>query len=116
MATIDFGTVLQIAQIIVTLLLSLAGFLIKRELTRLDQKDTENQSTIYRVETDLRAKIDKTDNSINGLAQCLYDFKDDIGKEFVRKSDYAQTNGEIMKRLDKIYDMLYALQGGVKNG
>ncbi len=116
MATIDFDTVLQVAQIIVTLLLGLSGFLIKRELTRLDQKDTENQNGILRAEKDLRAKIDKTDNAVDVLAKCVYDFKENIGKEFVRKSDFAQTNGEIVKRLDKIYDLVYALQGGMKNG
>lgn len=116
MTTISFGTVLQIVQIVVTFLVGIAGFLIKRELSRLDEKDKENQSSICRVETDLKNKIEKTDNSINALIQCLNDFKEDVGKDYVKKSDYLQNTSEIMKRLDKIYDMLYEMQGRLRVG
>jgi len=75
---------------------------------------------ITSLEKDLHSKIDKVrsenEKSNSEVLERLNEFKDDVSKEYVRKEDYLQTTGEIMKRLDKIYDMLYEMRGSVRGG
>lgn len=85
--TNTFGLALQAIQTIFTVAIGIIAFLFKREFTRIDE----------RLE-----KLEK--------------FKDESGEKFVRKEDYLQTTGEVMKRLDKIYDMLYELRKEKSHG
>lgn len=85
--TITFGVALQVIQTIVTIAIGIIAFLFKREFTRIDER-------LERLEK----------------------FKDDSSEKFVRKDDYLQTTGEIMKRLDEIYKMVYNLAKERKNG
>lgn len=107
-----------ILQVITTLVIAIIGFFIKRELSKLEKADEENKSRITGLERDLNCKIDKV-RSEGERYNCevlekLNEFKEDVSKEYVRKEDYLQTTGEIMKRLDKIYDMLYEMKGKVR--
>lgn len=107
-----------ILQVITTLVIAIIGFFIKRELAKLEKADEENKTRITGLEKDLQGKIDGI-RSENERCNCevlerLNEFKEDVSKEYLRKQDYFQTTGEIMKRLDKIFDMLYELKGSVK--
>lgn len=109
-----------ILQVITTLVIAIIGFFIKRELTKLEKADEDNKTRISSIEKDLHCKIDKV-RSESEKCNCevlerLNEFKEDVSKEYVRKEDYLQTTGEIMKRLDKIYDMLYEMKGNVRGG
>ena len=109
-----------ILQIITTLVIAIIGFFIKRELKKLEDADNENKRRINTLEKDVYNKMGEFKDDCKRCncesLERLNEFKEDVGKEFVRKSDYIQTTSEIMKRLDKIYDMLYELRGNTRGG
>lgn len=43
---------------------------------------------------------------IDQLKEDLGSYKEEVSCEYVRKTDYYQTHGEISKKIDKIYDIL----------
>lgn len=104
-----------ILQILTTLVIAIIGFFIKRELRSLEEADTENKNKINTLEKEMYRKIDEVKEDCK-TCKCeniekVNLIKEDISKEFVRKSDYLQTTGEIMKKLDKIFDILFELKG-----
>ena len=72
--------VLLIVQVIGTAITGIIGFLLKRELN----------------------KADKTEKKVNEL-----ELK--VAEEYVRKDDFNRTSGEILAKIDKIYDMLFKM-------
>lgn len=80
-------------ELLVAIVLGGYGYFIKRTLDKLEKSDEQNSK------------------EISSLKNSLNDFKQNVGKEFVRKEDYLQTTGEILKKLDKIFDMLYEMKG-----
>jgi L-serine deaminase len=109
-----------VLQVITTLVIGIIGFFIKRELTKLEQADEENKNKIISIEKDLNSKIEKVskENALSNseILEQLNDFKGNVSKEYVRKEDSLQTTSEIMKRLEKIYDMLYEMRGSIRGG
>jgi len=113
-------TITAIFQVVSTLVIAIIGGIFKRELSRLEKADEENKSRMSSIEKELSSRIEnvrveneKCNYEVSGR---LNEVKEDINKEFVRKEDYLQTTGEILKRLEKIYDMLYEMKGTVRGG
>lgn len=74
--------ILLIVQIATTGIVGAIGFFIKRELTKIEK-----------VNSDLQR------------------FKIKVSEEYVRKDDYNYSNGEILRRLEKIQDVLFKMNG-----
>lgn len=74
---------LMVVQLISTAIVGTIGFFLKRELNKSDR-----------------------------FMQKLSGLETKIAEEYVRKDDYNRVNGEILAKVDKIYDMLYELRGG----
>lgn len=104
-----------ILQILTTVIIGIIGFFIKRELKKLEEADNENKNKIQALEKDMYKKFDEIREDCKTCKfeniEKLNFIKDDMSKEFVRKVDYLQTTGEIMKKLDKIFDILFELKG-----
>lgn len=69
-------------QLICTIIVGGLGFFLKRELNKAEQAMSE-----------------------------VKDLKTKMAEEYVRKEDYNVSIGEILRRLDKIQDMLFEMNG-----
>jgi vacuolar-type H+-ATPase subunit I/STV1 len=88
-------TVAWIVQLVITCVVGIIAYFLKDI-----KKNTEDK--ISQINT----KVDSAHKKMEETKDALNDYKDEVSKEYVRKDDYLQTNGEIMKRLDKIQDIL----------
>lgn len=96
---------------IVGIITGLIGYLTKRSIDSIDQKIVAANKRI----DDLSEKLDNSNKmfnkAIDDLKDEFYEFKDKVGDEFVRKSDFVMTTSEISKKLDKVYDILLDFKG-----
>jgi hypothetical protein len=55
-----------------------------------------------------KAEIDRKDNAdwLDQLREDLSVYKEEVSREFVRKTDYYQAQGDISRKIDRIYDIL----------
>lgn len=88
-------TVAWIVQLVITCVVGIIAYFLKDI-----KKNTEDK--ISQIST----KVDDTQKKMEQTKDALNDYKDEVSKEYVRKDDYLHTTGEIMKRLDKIQDLL----------
>lgn len=95
----------------VGIITGIIGYLTKRSIDAIDQKIVAANKRI----DDLSEKLDTSNKmfnkAIDDLKDEFYEFKDKVGDEFVRKSDFVMTTSEISKKLDKVYDILLDFKG-----
>ena len=70
-------------QLITTIVVGAIGFFLKRELKRYDT-----------------------------LEHRLYKLEVKVAEECVHKDDFNRVNGELLAKVDKIYDLLFDIKGG----
>ncbi|NSW90238.1 MAG: hypothetical protein HPY74_06085 [Firmicutes bacterium] len=98
----------------VGIITGIIGYLTKRSIDAIDQKIVTANKRI----DDLNEKLDSSNKmfnkAIDSLKSEFYEFKEKVGDEFVRKSDFVMTTSEISKKLDKVYDILLDFKGRLR--
>jgi len=104
-------TVLQIVSIVVSLGVTTFGFFVKREVKRLDESDKENKLKHKELEDKITSLSEERQKCNKDCIQSLSEFKEEAYTTFVRNADFIRINAEIMKKLDKIFDILFEMKG-----
>lgn len=93
-----------------SLIVGIIGFLTKRSIDAMDQKIASIKSDMLQSITTLDECVKKvdadTDQNIKELRDELYSFKDKVGEDYVKKSDFILTTSALEKKVDKVYDIL----------
>ena len=98
-----------IIQTTIMLVIGIIGFFIKQSLSSMESKINKNNDRIEEVNKQLTKTIEEKMECVDELSRELQSFKGKVADEYVKKFDYYQTNGEIMKKLDRIWDILLQL-------
>lgn len=108
-----------IVQTIIMVVIGIIGFFIKQSLDDMKKNNTKTNERLDKtndkldeVSKQFAQTIEEKMKCVDGLSKDLQDFKGKVADEYVKKTDYLHTNGEIMKKLDRIWDLLYAMKGG----
>lgn len=88
-------TLAWIIQLIITCVVGIIAYFLK------DMKKT-HEDKISQLDNKVSAVEKKADQNKDELN----DYKVEASREYAKKEDYLRTNGEIMKRLDKIQDLI----------
>lgn len=100
-----------IYQIVITCVIGIIAYFLKDTKKLFDDRfsklDKDIKETLQKSEKNIKEHTEKIDQ----LREDFNEHKEDVSKEYVRKSDYLQTTGEIMKKLDKIFDILLDMKG-----
>ncbi len=104
-------TILQIISIIMSLGITTFGFFVKREMKRLDESDKENKAIHQEIFNKVAALSEERQKCNKDCIQSLGEFKEEAYATFVRNADFIRINAEIMKKLDKIFDILFEMKG-----
>lgn len=88
-------SIIEIGSALLSMMVGLICFLFKRSLNDMDKKTEKHEEAIAGTKEEL-AEV-KTE---------LNSFKIDIAKDYVTKEDFNETTGQIMKKLDKIMDLI----------
>lgn len=98
--------ILAAIQLVVTFFSGLIGYMFKKEFARIDALEKR----IGGLEKDIAENyVKKSDCKPVNNDQVLRSIKElelKITREFVRNSDYIRQQGDVMKKLDKIQDIL----------
>ena len=105
-----------IVQTIIMLFIGIIGFFIKQSLNGMEIKITKNNDRTEEVYKQLSENIDEKMKYVNELQKDFQGFKEKVVDEFARKSELNRVTGEIMSKLDKIFDILMSLKTGIKQG
>lgn len=103
-----------IIQTVIMLIIGIIGFFIKRSLTEMESKINKNNDRIEEVNQQLSDKIDEKMKNVDALQKDFQNFKERVVDEFVKKSEHNRVTGEIMTKLDKIFDILMSIKTGNK--
>lgn len=99
---------------VVTLALATIGYFLKRTISTTDEhgKDISNIKQTYVTQDDFRSYKKQTRDDMQQVVGDLSELKE----KCLFKEDFYRTQAATDKKLDKIYDMLYQMNGGKDNG
>lgn len=103
-----------IIQTIIMVVIGIIGFFIKQSLDDMKAKINSNNNRIDEVNMQLTKTIEEKMDRVEALQKDLQNFKEKVVDEFVKKSEHNRVTGEIMTKLDKIFDILLLLKPGNK--
>lgn len=99
-----------VIQTLVMLGVGIIGFLIKQSIADMKKNINQNNERIEEVYTNLTATINEKMDRVDELQKDFQSFKEKVVDEFVRKSEHQRITGEIMTKLDKIFDILMSIK------
>lgn len=105
-----------IIQTVIMLVIGIIGFFIKQSLNSMESKINKNNDRIDEVYKQLSEYIDEKMKHVDELQKDFQCFKEKVVDEFARKSELNRVTGEIMNKLEKIFDILMSLKTGNKQG
>lgn len=108
----DGVSVAWVVQTAILLIIGIIGFFIKRSVDDMDKKIVASNERIDKVNKELSDSMEK-------LRTQFFDFKDSvneefaqINKDFVSNEIFARTIGDMVRKIDKMYDIVLDLKGG----
>jgi uncharacterized coiled-coil protein SlyX len=114
---INWNVIIPIAiQIGFGIIVSVFGFFIKRELIHSEQKIDNMSKKQEELSDTVSCMRDHVDAAVSKLQDDHNSFKLKATETFVTKTEFSSTIGEILKKLDRIYDRLFDMNGSEKGG
>lgn len=98
--------ILAAIQIVVTFFSGLIGHMFKEKFAELAEVKKELEAIKKDIADNYVKKCDCKPVNNDQVLKCIKELELRITKEFVRKADYNYQQGEVMKKLDKIQDIL----------
>lgn len=98
---------------VVSIVISIIGYLMQRSITGIDQKIDETNQQISGIYTRMDQADARLEQLIVDVRNEFYKYKDKAADDFVRKTDFIHVTSDICKKLDKVYDILLDLKGRV---
>lgn len=104
-------TILQIISIIMSLVVTTFGFVLKRELKRLDDADQDNKKQLDELSKGMQKVTSEREKCNRECIQSFSSLKEDINDNYVSQKEFIRIYTEQSKKLDKIYDILFEMKG-----
>lgn len=98
--------ILAAIQLVVTSFSGIVGFMFKKEFSRLERMEEKLESLEKDLSENYVKKSDCKPVNDDQVLKCIKELELRITREFVRNSDYIRQQGAVMKKLDKIQDIL----------
>lgn len=96
------------------IVVSIIGFFLKRNITKVDEHDKEINAikTDYVTKDELSAMKDELKKSIDKLSDDI----DDIKANYITKEDFYREQAKLERKLDRVLDILLARKDVSGNG
>ena len=98
--------ILAAIQITVSIVLGILGYMFKKEISRVDRLEHRQGDLQKELSENYVKKCDCNPVNNDQVIKSIKELELRITREFVRKSDYNYQQSEVMKKLDKIQDIL----------
>lgn len=88
--------------------------LLNRSVHAFEQKDKENKEEIEKLDKKTQQRVEKLEKKFDAIDEIkteIANIRSDMADKYVKKDDWLYTQGEVNKKLDRMFELLYELRG-----
>ena len=109
--------VLPYIQVLALLMTIIIVPLLNRSVRAFEQKDKENREEIEKSKKETKERVEKLEQKFDAIDEIkteIANIRSDMADKYVKKDDWLYTQGEVNKKLDRMFELLYEMRGCIR--